>query len=247
MKKSFLIYLVILAGSFNLFAQSNDFRGKNKIEFDTINLNYELGDLKFQFEIINGKQHNYPSFAIWIETMDEKLLNELFVTQSVATGVFRYGAVSGGKWVAGERRYAAALPYFFHKKNPQGIPPDSKNPLPDAITGATPGNNLFLKTSVKKDKLPDKFRILLEVNQPWDFNDFWHNAKYGDDDDYKSSAQPSIVYAVTVDLKNPMDEYFLNPIGHGHFAGKDGNLYTDLSNFTTALDIFRQIKLKVFK
>jgi polyphosphate kinase len=42
-----------------------------------------------------------------------------------------------------------------------------------------------------------------------------------------------------------MAEYTLNPIGHGHYAGKDGLLYTDLSTFTTALKIAQSIKVVV--
>jgi polyphosphate kinase len=42
-----------------------------------------------------------------------------------------------------------------------------------------------------------------------------------------------------------MEAYTLNPIGHGHYAGKDGKLYTDLSTFTTALQIATEIKVVV--
>jgi hypothetical protein len=34
-------------------------------------------------------------------------------------------------------------------------------------------------------------------------------------------------------------------IGHSHYSGKDGNLYTDVSTLTTALDIARSIVVKI--
>jgi hypothetical protein len=80
------------------------------------------------------------------------------------------------------------------------------------------------------------------VNQPWDVNKFWTNAKY-DNDIYLTSCQPALVYAVTVDFSQPMHTYYLNPIGHSHPYGADGLLYTNLKTFTTALDIFSEIRL----
>ncbi len=84
----------------------------------------------------------------------------------------------------------------------------------------------------------------MEVNQPWDWNEFWTN-KLFDDIDYRSSCQPSLIYAVTVDLNDIDKEYFMNPIGHGHYSGKTGLLYTDLSTMTTAKEIFKEIKVKI--
>ncbi len=84
----------------------------------------------------------------------------------------------------------------------------------------------------------------MEINQPWDFNEFWNSSKYEGNRHYKSSCQPSLVYAVTIDTDAP-GEYFLNPIGHGHYAGEDGKLYTDISTFTSALQIVQKISVIV--
>jgi len=61
-----------------------------------------------------------------------------------------------------------------------------------------------------------------------------------------ASCQPSLIYAVTIN-PNSDEEYFMNPIGHGHYAGKDGNLYTDLGSFTTALNIVKKVNVKLKK
>ena len=114
--------------------------------------------------------------------------------------------------------------------------------LPDALTGATPKGSFTLQTGskVKNEKF---YRILFEVNQPWDSNDFWTNNKFPDDNNYKTSLQPALIYAVTISADSNGKEYFLNPIGHSHYSGENGNLYTDLTTITTAKNIFSKIKV----
>lgn len=246
------IKLILLIATVLSFSQVNAlntwwWRKKQEVKVDTIYTNIDGSGFSLTFEVKTGKGHNNPTFAIWIEDMNGNFLHELYVTKSVATGIFRFGDTSSGKWEAGERRYRAALPYFFHKRSKDRSNPDIpsvESPLIDAFTGATPKNNfdLFTKTDSKDFS---QFRIIMEVNQTWDFNNYWHNAKFPDDADYRTSAQPSLVYAVTIDTKNLMDEYYMNPIGHGHYSGKTGNLYTNLSTFTTALEIFSEIKVMI--
>jgi len=187
-----------------------------------------------------GKHHNHPTFAVWIEDMEGKVIQTLFVTQSFATGYYRYGSAGDGKWlkVPGEAIRPAALPYWVNRAElNKGKIPDKESPVADAYTGATPEASVRLDVQTI-EMLPISFRVLLEVNQPWDWNAYWNNDKYLDEPDYKTSAQPSVVYAVTINLESMQDKFFLNPIGHGHYSGKDGILYTDLSNLTTALEIF---------
>ena len=83
----------------------------------------------------------------------------------------------------------------------------------------------------------------MEINQPWDWNDYWTNELH-DDADYRTSCQPSLIYAVTIDLNEKGKEYYLNAIGHGHFSGKNGELFTDLSTISTAKDIFRTLMVR---
>ena len=55
------------------------------------------------------------------------------------------------------------------------------------------------------------------------------------------------MYACTIDLSEQRTTYDFSLIGHGHYAGKDGKLYEDVSTFTTALDITKEIKVSVVK
>ena len=54
-----------------------------------------------------------------------------------------------------------------------------------------------------------------------------------------------IVYAVDIDTAKPETEYTMNPLGHSHYAGKDGSINTDLKTITTALQIAKRITVKI--
>jgi hypothetical protein len=116
--------------------------------------------------------------------------------------------------------------------------------MPDAVTGPTPAGNFTLQ-SKSSATLPGTFRILLEINQSWDWNDFWTNNKYPDNIDYKTSSQPSVVYEAVIDTRASVKEFPMKPIGHGHFAGLDGSLDKNLGTITTALEIAKSIVIKI--
>lgn len=243
--KTIIASLVILAIAGVTFANTGKEPCKRKSqEKEIIEANINGQGYTFEIDFSAGKGHNNPSFAIWIETLDEKFVQEIFVTKSVSTGIFRYGDASSGKWEAGSKMYYATLPYFIHKRTANAEIPTTDKPIIDAYTGATPKEDFLLKTK-SNTKIKGKFRLVMEINQAWDFNNYWHNSKFPDEKEYRNSCQPSLIYAVTIDPENLMDEYTLNPIGHGHYAGKDGKLYTDLSTFTTALDIAKKITVHV--
>jgi len=42
-----------------------------------------------------------------------------------------------------------------------------------------------------------------------------------------------------------VEYYVLNPIGHSHYSGLDGPLYTDLTSITNALTIFSKIEVRL--
>jgi hypothetical protein len=192
----------------------------------------------FSLTLEAGKHHNHPTFAVWLETIDGQFVQPLFVTKSLATGTYPNADAGDKRWKRepGEARRPATLPYFLHKrgvKAPDGTYlPTPQNPIADAYTGATPLKSATLTLSVDK-KLAGKYKILLEVNQPWDFNAVWFNDRIPESSDYLTSAQPSLVYMVEIDTENLHEEYFLNPIGHGDPTG------------ATAREIFSTIKLRM--
>ncbi|HPR32809.1 MAG TPA: hypothetical protein PLK12_11965 [Prolixibacteraceae bacterium] len=217
---------------------------------EIINTHSGISGLPFQIEFTKGKNHNHPTFAFWLEDLEGNYRETLYVTKSLGTGIYGHGRPEYGKWnsTPGPSQNPSSLPYWLHKRKPTTkdkiLLPTPDYPVPDAITAATPKGD-FVLNSVSPKELPTKFRLLLEINQPWDWNEYWHNERYPGEPDYNNSCQPSLVYAVTIDLDDSLKEYYMNPIGHGHYAGKDGRLYTDLSTFTTALHIVDKVKVVI--
>ena len=199
-----------------------------------------MNGIHLSIDFRKGAAFNYPLMAIWAEDTSGHYLQDIYVAQSIAKGIFRHGNAYSGKWLPGEIRRPAALPYWGHRRGVKAddglFIPDARNPLPDAVTGATPTTSFKLE-SVLSGPIPRAFYVLFEINQPWDWNAFWTNNKYPDDEDYKTSGQPAVVYRTLVNLDSPQKTYPMHPIGHSHYSGKDGNLYTDLSSLTTALHL----------
>lgn len=206
--------------------------------------------IPLRVSFFKGMHHNHPTMAFWIEQLDGTFEQTLYVTKSLATGIFKHGAKGEGEWKreAGEARRPATLPYWLHKRGvraPDGLHlPTPDNPVADAYTGATPPANFVLDTRTDKN-YTEKFRVMMEINQPWDWNNYWHNSRYPDNSNYKTSAQPALVYAVTINPQDTINTYYLNPIGHSHYAGKNGRLYTNLASMTTALDIVKKVRVEM--
>lgn len=246
--------LVILIGfgfgTTNVFGQKRQKKNKKIEEIDTLNLAISAGAYGLQLTFLKGDAHNHPTFAIWLEDMDGKLIETLFVTQYFAKGIFGHGDAGDGSWKKdeGEAIRPAALPYWSHKRNVISrdsiFVPTPESPVLDAISGATPSGSFVLNTSVE-NSLPNQFKIMMEVNQTWDWNDYWTNNKYPNDKDYKTSAQPSLVYESVIDLTSSKGAYQFAAIGHGHYSGKDGKLYDDITTLTTALNIFNKATVVV--
>jgi hypothetical protein len=203
-------------------------------------------EVMLEFE--KGKEHNHPSFVLWAEDTHGNYIQTLFITESLGKGVFRHGDASSGKWMPGPIIRPAAVPYWAHKRGviaENGLyMPTQNNPIPDAYTGATPAANFEIRTRLDKP-ISETFRILFEINQSWDWNEYWTNNKYPDDSEYKSSCQPALVYMAEIDPRNLQESYEMKVIGYSHYSGQTGELFTDLSTITTALEIAKEIHLRI--
>ncbi len=208
----------------------------------------EYSGHKIVIQFTKGESHNHPLMAFWLEDTSGRYIQSLYVAKSIAKGYFRYGDASTGRWKPGPLRRPAALPYWGHKRgikaNDGYYIPAKDSPMPDAVTGPTPKADFILKTN-SKHKKPEVFNVMMEINQSWNWNHYWHNNKFPDDEHYKTSSQPALVYKATININNLLPEYIMKPIGHSHWSGKNGNLYDDLSTITTALDIVDEVKIKI--
>ncbi|HKK43459.1 MAG TPA: hypothetical protein VJ963_13675, partial [Bacteroidales bacterium] len=172
----------------------------------------------------------------------------LYVSESIGKGVFQHGDASRGFWMPGEIRRPAALPRWSHQRGIKAADglylPTPDKPVPDAYTGPTPGKSFILHTRLDKPGLK-KFNILFEINQTWDWNEYWTNNKYPEDKEYKASCQPALVYSTMIDLDNLKDEYIMEIIGRSHHSGANGLLYDDIQTLSTALHIADQIIVRI--
>ena len=219
-------------------------RNTNEIIVYEDNLSTTTGE-KLNFVFKNGKEFNHPTYVIWMEDLYGNYIKTLFVTKSYSSGIFGHQMVGDTVWLKtkGESHQPAALPYWTNKKgliNDSKLIPTPEDPFVDAYSGATPLHDFNFKTTVSENR---PYRIFIEINQTWDWNEYWTNNKYPDNHAYKHSAQPSIIYAVTVN--KDQDSFYMNPIGHGDPKGETGRLFTQLNTLTTAQNIFESIEIVI--
>jgi len=201
-----------------------------------------------EVKFYGGSSLYYPLMAVWLEDEKGGYIQTLFVPKTIATGIFKYGSDASGKWVEAPKRAPQTLPYWSHKRGIKASDglymPEPENPVSDAYSGATPTTSFTLAARAD-GPLPEKFRVMFELNQNWDWNDYWTNDKFPGDKNYLNSAQPAVVYESNVDQKELRDRYIMQPIGHSHPAGETGELFTDLSTLTTALQIADSIVVRI--
>jgi hypothetical protein len=243
---------VLFFGASMLLLSSNHWScGTSKVPIapsaDTIVTNKSNTGKSVTVNFKRGTAHNHPLMAIWTTDMNDEYIETLYIAKSIGKGVFEHGDKSSGKWQPGALRRPAALPVWSHSRNVQEADglyiPTQETAMPDAVTGATPPGSFLLKTRLAQET-PNEFKIWFEINQPWDWNAFWTNNKYPDDENYKTSSQPSLVYSSTI-KQNTSETTQLVLVGHGHYNGKDGSINTDLSTITTAKMITESIEVKI--
>lgn len=207
-------------------------------EFST-NQNAE-GDI-LEIQLTAGPAYNHPIMAIWLEDTNRNFIQTLYVSESIAKGVFEHGKAEQGHWMPGEIQRPSALPVWSHQhvreKNEYGhFLPTPKDPVVDALTGATPQRSFILKTRTNTSILAP-VRLILEINQAFDFNEHWTNAKFTGDKEYEKSGQPAIIYSALIEPDKQSEQYNLKPLGHAHFSGAHGEINQDISTLTSAKKI----------
>lgn len=246
MRSNILISL-FLAATLSGTACRNQISKAEKAEI--LSMNSSGAGQLIELEYRTGPEHSHPLYAIWIEDLNGNYLQTLYVSESIGKGIFKYGNNRSGKWMPGPVRRPAALPYWAHKRNVKESDglfiPMEQTAMPDAYTAATPiGDfNLFARTD---SQLEIPFKILLEINQSFDWNNYWYNNRFGADTAYQSSAQPALVYSTElIDPKAIKDSYSMSVIGHSHYNGSSGVLESDVSTLSTALDITKSINIRI--
>jgi hypothetical protein len=171
-----------------------------------------------------------PQLAVWMETLDGQYIDTLYVTGKVSNSDF-------GDTDSGPTRRPEALPYWSHSRGIQEddgyYAPVNNNADLDGVSGATPKSDSFISLTAPR---MGEYRLLVEVNRPYDFNEYYSKDRFPEDPIYSgdgSSGQPSLIYAANIN-SNASGRHLLELVGHGHHSGADGKLYTDLQQITTA-------------
>jgi len=230
------------------------YRSQQDIEYETREINYEifntnekLNGRKISLEVTKGKKDYYSVMEIWIEDTSGNYIETLYATKNIASGIF-WQEINGKPARVSVRR-PEAIPYWSHKRNVIETDgeyiPTPETALIDAITGATPKSHFILESKLSDSKV-DKFKVLFEVNRSYDWNEFYNENAFPDDEIYSGSGsvgQPSLIYSTPIIslIDTTRKSYLMEVIGHGHHSGANGELYTNLSNITSALSITERV------
>jgi hypothetical protein len=173
--------------------------------------------------------------AIWLNDENGMFIDTVYVTRKTAReGLGNRGGELDDRW-GGSR--LSVLPVWAHQR---GIDDGSGNyypskakPLVDAISSATPKAGQFIWNWQPRRALkPGRYDYYIEVNKSFDQNEY-HNYSW-----YRG--QPSVIWRGHLQVGNQISRSKAEIIGHGHVAGADGRIDSDLSTLTTALDLIRE-------
>ncbi len=192
---------------------------------------------------------NAPQMVAWCETTDGEFLTTLFVTDRIATQSWR-GAPADPTPTESIRR-PESLPVWSHRRGEvyaDGLPvPTRENPMPDAVTTATPKADFEMATRLPRGH--ERLVVYFEVNHSADFNEFFPAAAAATKANYSGgewgSGQPALVYRAEVRMPdmNAGAPVALELVGHSSPDGSNGAIAGDLETITTAKEIVDSVRL----
>jgi len=221
-------------------------------------LEFEQGDLMASVEQGEEWLHDFPLFlgitkknppqiAIWLEDTAGNYLATVYASHKIATGSWQAAG--------GNPRYEA-LPHWDYKRSIQAnreegasVASSTTRPaLPDGVSGATPRSGFSVKLRPSTAALT-RFTLKVEVNHSTDFNSAYPKTASKGDANYSGgkdgSGQPALVYAVDVNLLSGEKLFEAVLTGHSSPDGSDGEVVSDVSQCTTALNIVKRITVTV--
>ena len=201
---------------------------------DSVSADDTTANQTFSFTLLlSGKKNQ---IAIWLTDDQGKFIDTIYVTRKIAQkGLGNRGGSLDDR--LGGSRLSTLPVWAFSRGNDYGngnFYPSKDHPLPDAITSATPKAGEFVWHWKPKIVLNHgRYFYYVEINKSFDKND--HN-------DYSwYRGQPSVVWRGSILVGDKKNESEAEIIGHGHIAGENGKVYTDLSSLTTALTLVEKV------
>jgi len=159
-----------------------------------------------------------PQMAAWIEDENGQYIATITVTNRSARNNWRSAPKEGRP---------EALPVWNHRRQNHSV----NNDL-DAVSAATQKGSV--EARIDASVLADEkvYNVYLEINHSFDYNDHWTKDNSG------VNGQPSLVYYAQF-ITGQQGRISLFPIGYGSVDGSDGNIISNLENFSGALDIVK--------
>ena len=187
---------------------------------------------------------NNPQVVLWAESADGEFLRTLYITERIATQSWR--GAPGDDTPKEEIRRPESLPVWSHRHGEvysDGLMvPTREEPMPDAVTGATPKGEFLVQTEIPAGH--QEVWVYLEVNMSTDFNNAFPAEAPEGSPSYSGgewgSGQPALVYRgrLTFDEgREPQLPVELTLLGHSSPDGSTGEVFTDLDGITTAREI----------
>jgi len=175
--------------------------------------------------------------AIWIEDEHGSFVDTIYVTRKVAKKGMGNRKGDLDDLLGGPR--SSALPVWAHSRGVDygggNFYPTKDKPLPDAVTSATPKAGEFAWTwRPEKTLRLGQYVYYVEVNKSFDKNDHHDYSWY--------RGQPSVVWRGSLEVGDETSSSQAKIIGHGHVAGADGKIDSDLSTITTARSLIEGVK-----
>ncbi|MFC1541083.1 hypothetical protein ACFL50_01395 [Candidatus Latescibacterota bacterium] len=204
------------------------------------------------------KNSNAPQMAFWLEDMNGRFLATLYVTKQTAVQdwpdtSYRQGHENTEK--------EAALPIWIYKHIRAGLHPIEtcslchdrvksadksieSISLLNTLTGATPKGSFIREIKIPEGLKPGRYIVCAEINNAIDYNDRFQENLPQQFNRYNGiSGQPSLLLSGFITTGGQETVTVLNIAGHGHPAGKDGMIYSDMSGITTASDIVLSVEV----
>ena len=174
---------------------------------------------------LNDAEKPFPAMAIWAESKNGTIIETLFLNDEL-----KYS--DKPKWNGKVTSRHHIFPIWRHRYTSiTGVNPDGEV---DAASGATESHKFSLDAHLKSDGEP--FSVFIEVNAHGDSDKKWTDKHLG---------QPSVLYSVYIEPKEPQKYYLMELTGQGGGATDDGAINYDTEQIGTARHILDLILVQM--
>ncbi|MBU2983727.1 hypothetical protein KO528_00055 [Saccharophagus degradans] len=267
---SFPPFLALHFWGTQLRISDNNATQASELKYNVLNMAQNFDGRSITIDFKKGTAFHWPQYAMWLEDESGEIVQAVYVTQGVGTNTFKNTVTLNNSELTLSRNPFDDEGFVFesifsedydesrsnNKFRPEALPIflhrfvkdiDVSETLPqlklDGYTGATQFENHILTQKVT-DESRQRYNIYFEINQSFDFNQYYSSDRFPDDAIYSGdgfSAQPSVLYHATIDFSSDQKFYAMSLVGHGHHSGRDGEIYTNMENLTTAKNIVDRI------